>query len=771
MIIEEQESNVENVENIEEEKINNENNENIEEEKINNENNEISSKFKDDEEEFEELIKKRKLDLKNNLPVGNIVESDDGTLLPETVLSSKFKNIRKNLDFGLYDDIPEKDCKRALARALNNIEKQEYDNKDKNLQEDIIKLPGQNYLVISWCGPSFKAKTDIYGLKILGAFNDIEDARKHCFKVNNEDPTFDVGIIEMYKWCFNYPLMDNSENEDEYDNNLNKHLSEYKKEREISYQMFEMRKKILSRSKVVKEGEMPEELLNKEKEKIKTRIDNLKQELLDVNKKLDNSIKLYENLGSDEKRNQLQKYKDDYEQAQKDLNTNNIKLKLLERKKEYYIETNGEGEYINEEYNLDFLENAINNKKQEITKLENYIDEYDQNDDIIDETEQINTLYDNIEIYKLKIINNNKKIESLENIENNGSFLLDGKPDNDINEIHKKHIPKINDDKLRKTIETKNNLINNNTQENNKELNLERSNTRIELQEFAAISFVNHEGTNKRIPMKISGVFETEELTNEHIEQLTQMDNTYDIFVVPLYRWLPCDPDISKIKQKHTDDKLNKLIEGSENETKEAMRFHAVSDQYTGDRNVMNKPIDKDYKGKGFSSYEPSLDSFYDSEIKASNILEKTEKDMIPTFSFKGNLDKPSSELLKNVWEGNIEYDEDVHKNIKENKDKDEEVVHFDKLTNNLNILNDKIKDLIAEGYSEKEAKSMLRLKDEYLIDMDDDVEYEKIDKPKVDYKTFDELRNEQMDIIKKMKEEGKSPKEIREYLDNNKIE
>jgi hypothetical protein len=116
-------------------------------------------------------------------------------------------------------------------------------------------------------------------------------------------------------------------------------------------------------------------------------------------------------------------------------------------------------------------------------------------------------------------------------------------------------------------------------------------------QEYAAVAYVGHTGKNLRIPMCIKGVWDSLESCEEQIKKLVEMDDTYDILPVPLYRWLPCDPDISKIRNVYTNEKLNSLIEGTEHEAQEAKRFHAVYDSANID--ILQKPFDADYQGKG----------------------------------------------------------------------------------------------------------------------------------------------------------------------------
>ena len=74
-----------------------------------------------------------------------------------------------------------------------------------------------------------------------------------------------------------------------------------------------------------------------------------------------------------------------------------------------------------------------------------------------------------------------------------------------------------------------------------------------------------------------------------------QMDDTYDIFVAPLYSWLPCDPDITGVRQKFKDTRLNELLENEENDKQEAAQFHHAKETH-GD---LSAPMNTDFEGKG----------------------------------------------------------------------------------------------------------------------------------------------------------------------------
>lgn len=70
------------------------------------------------------------------------------------------------------------------------------------LTEDPIKLAGQKYALISAVGDSTgqKHKDNLWGLKIRGVFETLEDAHQHARSLHDADPLFDIYVVDMYRW-------------------------------------------------------------------------------------------------------------------------------------------------------------------------------------------------------------------------------------------------------------------------------------------------------------------------------------------------------------------------------------------------------------------------------------------------------------------------------------------------------------------------------------------------------------------------------------------
>jgi hypothetical protein len=69
-----------------------------------------------------------------------------------------------------------------------------------SLETDYLTVPGQVFACISIVGPDSPQKTDKQGIKIRGAFATRDEAANHAKRLQKEDPTFDIYVVDMYKW-------------------------------------------------------------------------------------------------------------------------------------------------------------------------------------------------------------------------------------------------------------------------------------------------------------------------------------------------------------------------------------------------------------------------------------------------------------------------------------------------------------------------------------------------------------------------------------------
>ena len=65
---------------------------------------------------------------------------------------------------------------------------------------DYTTVPGQLFACVSFVGPEQPQKNELLGMKIRGCFPDRESAAAHAKRLQKEDSTFDIYVVDMYKW-------------------------------------------------------------------------------------------------------------------------------------------------------------------------------------------------------------------------------------------------------------------------------------------------------------------------------------------------------------------------------------------------------------------------------------------------------------------------------------------------------------------------------------------------------------------------------------------
>ena len=110
------------------------------------------------------------------------------------------------------------------------------------LDEDCITIPGQKYALISVVSPESRQKNDICGVKIRGVFSELELAQQHAQKLQKVDTTFNIYLVEMYKWLPIPPDDDNIDNHEFMEQKLNEIVKGHKEQQILSKQYFEERK-------------------------------------------------------------------------------------------------------------------------------------------------------------------------------------------------------------------------------------------------------------------------------------------------------------------------------------------------------------------------------------------------------------------------------------------------------------------------------------------------------------------------------------------------
>jgi len=112
-----------------------------------------------------------------------------------------------------------------------------------SLETDYITVPGQLFACLSIVGPSCPQKTDKFGIKIRGTFATRSEAESHAKRLQRDDATFDIFVVDMYKWLLIPPDMSAIDDQHYNDDKLEDIMSKYRDNQRMAAAMFEKRKK------------------------------------------------------------------------------------------------------------------------------------------------------------------------------------------------------------------------------------------------------------------------------------------------------------------------------------------------------------------------------------------------------------------------------------------------------------------------------------------------------------------------------------------------
>ena len=112
-----------------------------------------------------------------------------------------------------------------------------------SLEQDYTTVPGQVFACLSVVGPDCPQKTDKFGIKIRGTFATRDEAANHAKRLQKEDSTFDIYVVDMYKWLLIPP--DPTKIDDVHFTNekLEEIMVGYKENQAQAAKMFEERKR------------------------------------------------------------------------------------------------------------------------------------------------------------------------------------------------------------------------------------------------------------------------------------------------------------------------------------------------------------------------------------------------------------------------------------------------------------------------------------------------------------------------------------------------
>lgn len=160
--------------------------------------------------------------------------------------------------FDPNDDLSREEIDECIKVAEEKL--QESNDQEINLAKSDIRVPNQNWVLVSFVGEDLSQKTKELGMKIWGTFAEIKDAKEHADKINKskQDKNFDVYILEMYCWAMIPPKKEYIEDQTYHEEKLHEIITERKRQQNIANEVFEKRK-----SKLQDNQDMNEYLKNK----------------------------------------------------------------------------------------------------------------------------------------------------------------------------------------------------------------------------------------------------------------------------------------------------------------------------------------------------------------------------------------------------------------------------------------------------------------------------------------------------------------------------
>jgi hypothetical protein len=112
-----------------------------------------------------------------------------------------------------------------------------------SLEQDYTTVPGQLFACLSIVGPECPQKTDKFGIKIRGCFATRDEAASHAKRLQKEDSTFDIYVVDMYKWLLIPPDPAMIEDAHYTNEKLEEIMVKYRENQSMAAKMFEERKR------------------------------------------------------------------------------------------------------------------------------------------------------------------------------------------------------------------------------------------------------------------------------------------------------------------------------------------------------------------------------------------------------------------------------------------------------------------------------------------------------------------------------------------------
>lgn len=114
-------------------------------------------------------------------------------------------------------------------------------SKEDILEEDTIQIPSQRFALISIVSPQSSQKHDVCGLKIRGVFATREEGEFHVKRLQKADSTFDIYLVDMYKWLLIPPDNSQIENNEYQEDMLSQIVKGHQEQQLLAKQHHEQR--------------------------------------------------------------------------------------------------------------------------------------------------------------------------------------------------------------------------------------------------------------------------------------------------------------------------------------------------------------------------------------------------------------------------------------------------------------------------------------------------------------------------------------------------
>ena len=111
------------------------------------------------------------------------------------------------------------------------------------LERTYVTLPGQQYALISIVGPEQPQKSEKLGLKIYSCHGTLDDAKSHAARLQKEDATFDIMVVETCTWALIPPDKSSITDVHYVEDKLDEIFTKYHENRRAAAAMFEKRKR------------------------------------------------------------------------------------------------------------------------------------------------------------------------------------------------------------------------------------------------------------------------------------------------------------------------------------------------------------------------------------------------------------------------------------------------------------------------------------------------------------------------------------------------